>query len=62
VQSTTAGQTLQNSIGFAITVVPIQLLPLLAEGIGWQWSFAILAIGPLVGAYFMHRLRQCSLD
>lgn len=42
--------TVQNGIGFAITIASIQLLPSLAEHVGWRWVFAILAIGPLCGA------------
>jgi MFS family permease len=48
--------TAQNGIGFAVTVVSIQLLPLLAARVGWRWSFASLAIGPALGAWFMARL------
>lgn len=48
--------TVQNGIGFAITIVSIQLLPWIAGGVGWQWTFSFLAIGPLVGAYFMSQL------
>jgi hypothetical protein len=48
--------TVQNGIGFAITVVSIQLLPLAAESLGWRWVFTLLAPGPAVGAYFLWRL------
>jgi len=46
----------QNGLGFAVTVVSIQLLPWLAGGVGWRWSFTFLALGPLLGAYFMRAL------
>ncbi len=48
--------TVQNGIGFAITIVSIQLLPWIAGVVGWQWAFSFLAVGPLVGAYFMSQL------
>jgi MFS family permease len=48
--------TIQNGIGFAITTVSIQLLPLAARSVGWRWAFTFLAAGPVVGAYFMSRL------
>jgi MFS family permease len=50
--------TIQNGIGFAITVVSIQLLPLVARAVDWRWAFTFLAIGPVVGAYFMSRLGE----
>ncbi|MEV6960257.1 MFS transporter [Streptomyces sp. NPDC051207] len=43
----------QTAIGFALTVVTIQLTPLLAEAIGWQYAFLLLAPGPFAGALAM---------
>jgi MFS family permease len=48
--------TVQNGVGFAVTVVSIQLIPGLASEFGWRWAFVFLAPGPAVGAYFMWRL------
>ncbi len=48
--------TAQNGAGFAISVITIQWLPLLADQVGWQWAFLALAPGPLIGAFFMWRL------
>ncbi|HEU4389673.1 MAG TPA: MFS transporter [Blastocatellia bacterium] len=48
--------TVQNGIGFGITVVSIQLLPILANAFTWRWAFVFLAAGPAVGAFFMSRL------
>jgi MFS family permease len=45
--------TAQTAIGFALTVVTIQLVPVLAEAVGWRWAFWLLAPGPLVGALAM---------
>lgn len=48
--------TLQTSLGFLLTLVSIRLIPALVGVIGWQWSFAVLAIGPALGAWAMWRL------
>jgi MFS family permease len=45
--------TAQTAIGFALTVVTIQLVPVLADAIGWRWAFWLLVPGPLVGAIAM---------
>ncbi len=39
--------TAQTAIGFLLTVVTIQLVPIVAEVIGWHYAFLILAPGPL---------------
>jgi MFS family permease len=49
--------TLQTAIGFLLTTVSIQLLPTVADAVGWQWAFAPLAIGPFLGGLSMLRLR-----
>ena len=50
--------TLQVSIGFALTVLAIWLMPHIAGLLGgWQWTFLALVPGPLVGAWAMLRLR-----
>lgn len=51
--------TVQMGIGFLITIVTIQVLPLFADMLGgWRWSFLMLIPGPLVGAAAVLRLRQ----
>ena len=45
--------TAQTAIGFLLTVVTIQLVPIAAELIGWHYAFLILAPGPLIGAVAM---------
>ncbi|HVH97488.1 MAG TPA: MFS transporter [Enhygromyxa sp.] len=42
--------TVQNGIGFLITIGSLELVPMLAGWIGWRWAFVVLAIGPLIGA------------
>jgi len=49
--------TLQTAIGFLLTTVSIQLVPVVAGVVGWQWAFAPLAVGPAVGTLSMLRLR-----
>jgi MFS family permease len=50
--------SLQMGIGFALTILMIWLMPRLAVLLGgWQWTFAILAIGPAFGAASMLVLR-----
>jgi len=50
--------TLQTAIGFLLTTVSIQLVPILVDLVGWQWAFAPLAIGPAVGTVSMYWLKQ----
>jgi MFS family permease len=49
--------TLQTAIGFLLTIGSIQLTPIIADVVGWQWAFAPLVIGPLVGTGAMLGLR-----
>ncbi|WP_040595822.1 MFS transporter [Paracoccus zeaxanthinifaciens] len=50
--------TLQLAFGFALTVVAIWLVPVVAGLIGgWRWTFLILLPGPAIGAWAMLRLR-----
>jgi len=50
--------TLQVALGFLLTMVTIQLVPVLAESLGWRWSFPVLALGPAAGILAMRRLRE----
>ena len=52
--------TLQTCIGFLITTVSIRMMPLLVERVGWEWAFAFLAPGPLLGIMAMMRLRYSN--
>ncbi|MCC2103716.1 MAG: MFS transporter [Hyphomicrobiales bacterium] len=49
--------TLQTSIGFALTLVSIHLMPYVVELVGWRYAFCALAIGPALGVVAMLRLR-----
>ncbi|MFT4957051.1 MAG: MFS family permease [Halobacteriales archaeon] len=50
--------TLQTAIGYLLTTISIQLIPMVAEVVGWQWAFAPLAIGPALGTISMLHLRR----
>jgi len=48
--------TLQTSLGFLLTMVTIQLIPVMADSQGWRWAFAVLALGPVAGIWAIRRL------
>jgi MFS family permease len=50
--------TLQTSLGFLLTLVTIRLVPILEGLFGWDWAFAFLALGPVVGIWAMYALRK----
>ena len=49
--------TVQTCLGFLLTAVTIGLVPAAVGLLGWEWAFAVLAPGPLLGAWAMWRLR-----
>jgi MFS family permease len=52
--------SLQLALGFALTVATIWLVPILADAVGWRWTFAFLAPGPALGVLAMLRLRASA--
>lgn len=50
--------TAQTAAGFLLTVLTIQLVPVAADLLGWQYAFLLLAPGPLIGAAAMIALRN----
>lgn len=51
----------QMGVGFAITVVTIWIVPVIAEAFGsWRWAFLVLVPGPLLGCWAMWRLQKIS--
>lgn len=56
----TAGSlmTLQTALGFLLTLITVQLTPLLANHIGWPIVLGLLAAGPVVGILAMRHLQQ----
>ena len=49
--------TVQNGIGFLVTVVSIQAVSALAQQSGWRWALTSLAAGPILGLLAMLRLK-----
>ena len=52
--------TVQTAIGFLLTTMSIGMMPSLVDLVGWEWAFAFLAPGPLLGILAMMRLRVVS--
>lgn len=48
----------QTSIGFLITMVTLQVIPLLVDAVTFRWAFLILAAGPAAGWFSMVNLRS----
>ena len=49
--------TLQTSIGFLLTTITIQLVPVVVGFTGWRYAFPMLAVGPALGIAIIRRLR-----
>ena len=49
--------TFQTAVGFLLTVVTIQGVPLVQQAAGWPVAVALLGLGPLLGAVAMLRLQ-----
>jgi len=47
---------MQTSLGFLLTMLPMQVVPVIAQHTGWRWSFALLALGPLAGIAAIRKL------
>lgn len=50
--------TLQTSMGFLLTFLVIQTMPLVVAAVGWTYAFAVLSVGPAFGVAAMYRLRR----
>ena len=48
--------TIQTSLGFFLTMLPMQTVPLIAQRLGWRWGFTVLALGPAAGIAAIRRL------
>ena len=59
-QYTGTALTLQTSVGFLLTLITIRLIPPLERLVGWEWAFASLAIGPILGIWAMDVLRRSA--
>lgn len=54
--------TFQMCVGFLLTIVSINLIPLVQKIMGWEWVFSILAIGPVLGILSMVRFKQYEVS
>ena len=50
--------TLQTALGFLLTLITVQLTPLLASRVGWPVVLAALALGPVFGIFAMRPLQK----
>jgi sugar phosphate permease len=48
--------TVQTSLGFLLTMLPMQIVPLIAQRAGWRWSFVVLVLGPVAGIASIRKL------
>jgi len=48
----------QTSLGFLLTLVTLQLTPMLIERVGHEWAYLLLVPGPVFGIVSMIRLRR----
>ncbi|MFE8702874.1 MFS transporter [Cytobacillus sp. FJAT-54145] len=54
--------TFQMCIGFLITIVSINIIPIFQNIVGWEWVFIILAIGPIFGVWSMIKFQKYELN
>jgi MFS family permease len=45
--------TLQVCVGFFVSTLTVQTVPLVAAQLGWRWAFCFLALGPALGSVAM---------
>jgi MFS family permease len=50
--------TFQMCVGFLITIISINLVPILQSKVGWEWVFVLLAIGPVLGIISMIKFNK----
>jgi len=50
--------TAQTALGFLLTIVTIQALPVVVDAVGWRGALPLLAIGPVFGAIAMALLHR----
>jgi hypothetical protein len=48
--------TVQNGVGFAVSIATLALVPRVAEWVGYRFALSILAIGPVLGVLALRRL------
>ena len=50
--------TVQTCTGVLLTVITVQLLPVVVDLVTWRYAFMVLAIGPFIGVVSMLGLRR----
>jgi MFS family permease len=50
--------TIQMCIGFLITILSINLIPIFQEMVGWRFVFILLSIGPIIGIISMIKFKS----
>lgn len=50
--------TFQMCVGYSITIISINIIPILEKMLGWEWVFSLLSIGPLFGIISMAQLKK----
>jgi MFS family permease len=50
--------TIQTCIGFLLTTISIELIPIVVNQVTWRYAFILLAPGPFLGVLAMMRLRS----
>ncbi len=53
--------TMQTAIGFAVTAIPIQLIPIFVNLVSWSYGFTILTIGPIIGIITLAMMKKNDL-
>jgi MFS family permease len=48
--------TVQTSLGFLLTMLPMQIVPVIAQRAGWRWGFCVLTLGPVAGIAAIRKL------
>ncbi len=50
--------TLQTSLGFLLTAASIQLVPRIADQVGWRFAMVVLVFGPIAGLLSVRSIRR----
>lgn len=50
--------TFQMCVGFIITIITIQLIPILQKIVGWEFVFMMLSLGPIFGIFSMLKFNK----
>lgn len=54
--------TFQTALGFALTIVTVQLAPVVADIVGWPVMMGLLALGPAFGIASMWGLKKSNIN